>query len=334
VHLRITVGSEVIVPVLPRFLEQHHPDVTLDVTLTDERADLAAFGVDVAVWLGIYLGCPPELSPGRRVICASPAYLAQRGRPKAPENLSEHNCIVYRARNYDRWWRLTRDGETIAVLTSGNLQTDSSSVLLTSARKGLGLVLVQESTVRRAITKGELVRVLADYEVSSTDFDIALYAVYPNSRHVSPKTRAFVDFLVTLFRQGTLHTHAFRPPQRGNRLRSRSHSELCFAPPTPGIYFHSAPVPCQPKRSLSFAKSLARRALLCVDIGRPLLSGSSIAALDGYRSDRHVRSAASVISAGQTLQRPFFGAVARDATSPAQVQPLFLRATFDICASS
>jgi DNA-binding transcriptional LysR family regulator len=59
VHLRITVGSEVIVPVLPSFLEQHHPDVTLDVTLTDERADLAALGVDVAVWLGIYLGCPP-----------------------------------------------------------------------------------------------------------------------------------------------------------------------------------------------------------------------------------------------------------------------------------
>jgi DNA-binding transcriptional LysR family regulator len=208
VHLRISVGSEVIVPALPSFLEQH-PDVTLDVTLTDERADLVALGVDVAVWLGNLEDSTlvaRQLSPGRRVICASPAYLARHGRPKAPQDLSEHNCIFYRARNYDRWWRLTRDGETIAVLTSGNLQTDSSSVLLTSARKGLGLVLVQESTVRRAITKGELVRVLADYEVSSTDFDIALYAVYPNSRHVSPKTRAFVDFLVTLFRQDTLHT--------------------------------------------------------------------------------------------------------------------------------
>jgi DNA-binding transcriptional LysR family regulator len=65
---------------------------------------------------------------------------------------------------------------------------------------GLGLVIMQESTVRQAVRKGDLVPLLTDHEVSPTEFDTALYAVYPSSRKVSPKTRAFVDFLVTLFR--------------------------------------------------------------------------------------------------------------------------------------
>jgi hypothetical protein len=84
---------------------------------------------------------------------------------------------------------------------------------------------------REAITKGEFVRVLADYEVSSMDIDIALYAVYPHCRHVAPKIRAFIVSPVTLFRRETCTPPmiagqlAFRAPQRRNRLRSRSHTD-------------------------------------------------------------------------------------------------------------
>ena len=201
VHLRNSVGSQMIVPALPQFLARH-TDVTLDVTLTDERADLVALGIDVAVWLGHLEDSSMiarRLGPSRRVVCASPAYLEQHGCPKTPHDLAEHNCLVYRAKNYDHVWRLTKGGETIEVPVSGNLQTDSSAVLLTSAINGLGLVLVQEVMAREAISKGELLPVLSDYQVSPTEADTALYAVYPQTRRLSPKTRAFIDFLVTLF---------------------------------------------------------------------------------------------------------------------------------------
>jgi DNA-binding transcriptional LysR family regulator len=203
VHLRATVGNQVIVPALPRFFAEY-PDITLDVTLTDEKADLVALGIDVAVWLGNLEDSSliaRRLSPSKRVLCASPGYLERNGNPAHPHELASHNCIVYRAKHYDNRWRFKKNGETIEVPVSGNLETENGAVLFTSALNGLGLIIVQESTVREALAKGDLVAVLADHEVSPTVDDTALYAVHPGSRHTSPKTRAFIDFLVGLFRQ-------------------------------------------------------------------------------------------------------------------------------------
>jgi len=203
VHLRHSVGSKLIVPALPRFLEEH-PDVSLDVTLTDEQADLVSHGVDLAVWLGNLEDSSliaRRLSHGRRVICGSPAYVKRFGEPATPIDLKQHNCIIYRAKSYDNIWRLTKGGETTAVPVSGNLKSDSSAVLMTSAQCGLGLAVLQEAMVRSAIAEGSLVTVFPDYQVSSTNNDIGLYAVHPGRRKTSPKTRAFLDFLVKLFRE-------------------------------------------------------------------------------------------------------------------------------------
>jgi DNA-binding transcriptional LysR family regulator len=202
VHLRHSVGNQVIVPALPQFLEKH-PNIKLDVTLTDLREDLVAQGVDVAVWLGSLEDSSliaRRLTPGRRLVCCSPAYAAKRGLPEHPGDLSQHNCIVYRAKSYDSSWRFTKDGSTTSVAVSGNLESESSAVLMTSALNGLGFVMLQEAVVRTAIEAGALVNVFADHHVSSTDADIALYAVYPGSKQTSPKNRAFIDFLVKLFK--------------------------------------------------------------------------------------------------------------------------------------
>ena len=201
VHLRISIGNQVVVPALPRFLAQH-PELTLDVRLTDERSDLIAEGVDVAVWLGKLEDSgliARRLGAGRRVICGSPAYLERYGIPKTPQDLERQNCLVYRARDYDNLWRLTRNGQTIEIPVSGNLRTDSSAALLTSALQGLGLAVVQQAMARDAIEKRELIPVLTEYDVSPTRTDVGLYAVYPHSRRLSPKTRVFIDFLVELF---------------------------------------------------------------------------------------------------------------------------------------
>lgn len=202
VHLRHSVGNHVIVPALPSFLERH-PNIKLDVTLTDAREDLVAQGVDVAVWLGSLEDSnliARRLSPGKRLVCCSPTYATKRGLPNHPTDLEQHNCIVYRAKSYDNSWRFTKDDTTISVPVSGNLESDSAAVLMTSALNGLGFVMLQEAVVRIAIESGDLVNVFSDYQVSSTAADIALYAVYPGSKQTSPKNRAFIDFLVRLFK--------------------------------------------------------------------------------------------------------------------------------------
>lgn len=202
-HLRHSVGNQIIVPALPAFLKKH-PNIKLDVTLTDVREDLVSQGVDVAVWLGSLEDSSliaRRLSPGKRLVCCSPAYVAAHGMPANPDALATHNCIVYRAKSYDSSWRFSRDGKTTSVSVSGNLESESSAVLMTAAINGLGLVMLQEAMVRASIQSGALVDVFPDYQVSSTDADIALYAVYPGSKQTSPKTRAFIDFLVRLFKE-------------------------------------------------------------------------------------------------------------------------------------
>ena len=202
VHLRHSVGNQVIVPALPVFLKQN-PNIKLEVTLTDLREDLVTQGVDVAVWLGSLEDSSliaRRLSPGRRLVCCSPAYAAAHGLPQQPQDLSAHNCIVYLAKSYDSSWRFAKDGKVDAVPVSGNLESESSAVLITSAIAGLGLVMLQEAMVRGAIHAGQLVSVFPDYHVSSTDADTALFAVYPGSKQTSPKARAFIDFLVKLFK--------------------------------------------------------------------------------------------------------------------------------------
>lgn len=202
VHLRSSIGNQVIVPALPRFLEKY-PDLSLDVTLTDEREDLVKLGVDLAVWLGELEDSSlvaRRLSPGRRVLCASPQYLDRHGFPQVPDDLADHNCLVFSAVNYGSPWRFTKDGVCTPVHISGNLRTGSGAVLMASALNGLGLVMLQNAMVRDAVDDGRLVRVLPDYEVSPTALETGLYAVFPSARLLSPKTRLLIDYLVDLFK--------------------------------------------------------------------------------------------------------------------------------------
>jgi DNA-binding transcriptional LysR family regulator len=202
VHLRTTIGIKVIVPALPQFLARF-PDLTLDVTLTDERVDLVAHGVDLAVWLGALENSSMiarRLSPSRRFVCASPDYLHRMGRPEKPEDLINHNCLVFTAKDYSNIWRFSKGDETIEVPVSGNLNTNSGIAVLSSAEHGVGVALLQERIVQEAIDEGRLCHLLEEWSATPTSLDGAIYAVFPHSRRLPPKTRAFVDFILELFR--------------------------------------------------------------------------------------------------------------------------------------
>jgi DNA-binding transcriptional LysR family regulator len=121
-------------------------------------------------------------------------------------DLAHHNCVVFKARLYGNVWRFMKGKERVDVPVNGNLYSETGPVLLSAATSGIGLVVLQEYMVRSALSEGSLRSVLSDYEVTpTTEADTALYAVYPHSHGLSPKSRAFVDFLVDLFRRRESH---------------------------------------------------------------------------------------------------------------------------------
>jgi DNA-binding transcriptional LysR family regulator len=202
VHIR-TSAAHAIIPELPRFLEKY-PEVTLDLTLTEERVDLVSAGVDVAVWLANLEDSnlvARRLTLTNRVVCGSPRYFKKRGTPKTPQDLASHNCILFTGSSFSsNVWRFSKGDETIDIPVTGNLKTATAWTLFDLVTSALGVTIIQQWMVRRALQDGRLVQVLEDYNPNPVEFDIPLYAVYPHSHGLPPKTRAFVDFLVSVFK--------------------------------------------------------------------------------------------------------------------------------------
>ena len=201
VSLRVTAGTTIVVPALPKLLAQY-PELHLDILLTDERRDLIANRIDVAMWMGD-LGdanlVAKRLSPTRRIVCGSPGYLDKHGVPSTPDDLRHHNCLVFAAPSYGNRWGFARDGKTEEVDVRGSVRSDNGLILLSSGIAGLGLIIVHEWMVRNLIAEGRMTPVLSDYTVNPRPGDADLYAVYPSGGSLSRKVKAFVDFLIETF---------------------------------------------------------------------------------------------------------------------------------------
>jgi DNA-binding transcriptional LysR family regulator len=224
VSLRVSIGSTVIVPALPRFMERY-PELRLDISLTDDRPDLVAESIDVAVWLGALPDSnliARKLSPPQRIVCASPSYFERHGIPQTPEDLRKHNCLIYTQPAHHNSWGFEKDGHKHEVEVDGNLRTDNGVVLVSSAVSGLGIIVVNDWTVRNLLDEGSLCRVLNDYTVSPHPGDAAVNAVYASSSGMSLKVRVFVDFLVELFQPRAPQTASAQRPSASARHISRS----------------------------------------------------------------------------------------------------------------
>lgn len=199
--LRITCpvnfGLHHIAPLLGPF-QKMHPDVRLDISLSDRMVDIVEEGFDLAIRIGESGSTSViarKLGESQLIACAAPAYLKKHGTPKTPEQLAGHNCMLYEYLN-PREWRFTgRDGREHKVRVFGTTQTNNGDLLATVAAQGLGICCEPDFIVAAHLAAGRLKRILPDYEAPVT----AIHAVYPSRRHLSAKVRAFVDFLATAF---------------------------------------------------------------------------------------------------------------------------------------
>jgi len=195
-----SLGQLYIAPAVSEFLTRY-PEVRLQLSLTDTFVDIVDAGFDVAVRIGRLTDSSliaRKLSVSRRIVCASPDYFARHGRPRKIEDIAHHNCLT--GPSGSAKWTLHGPNCSHEVAVAGNFFSNDSGALLAAARAGIGLVLFSSWVVCQDLESGTLEQVFPDHQATATDLDIAIYAVYPHTRYQSPKVRAFVDFLVDLFR--------------------------------------------------------------------------------------------------------------------------------------
>jgi DNA-binding transcriptional LysR family regulator len=198
-RLRITAtlpfGSHVLVPLLPRFLEQH-PQVTVDLSLTDDVVDLVADRTDIAIRIGPLKDSSlvaRKLGESRRVIVAAPSYLEREGAPRHPEDLVRHNCLNFNFRRSFYEWTFVEDGVRSTFPIAGNLQVNNGETLRQLLLVGAGLGRLAHFHVADDIRAGRLVPVLTSHESSEIE---EIHAIFPGRGQMPIRVRAFLDFLI------------------------------------------------------------------------------------------------------------------------------------------
>ncbi|MEM7016573.1 MAG: LysR family transcriptional regulator [Pseudomonadota bacterium] len=199
--LRLTapvfLAKECLQDLLPEFLNTF-PDLKVELTAVDRFVDLVDEGFDLALRIG---ELPDSTLIARRLgdirltIVASPAYLDSRGEPNNAEELKQHNCIVDTAARFSNRWPLKHANKRQYVTVSGNVTVNNGEIARNLAVGGLGLALLPQFFVLDQLSSGKLVEVLE----GQADSYAGIYAVYPQSRHLTPRVRAFIDHLVAYF---------------------------------------------------------------------------------------------------------------------------------------
>lgn len=204
VNATLGFGRSHVAPLISRFARKH-PQVEVQLQLSVNPPPLTADAFDVC----IRFGAPPDsrmiarqIAPNRRLLCASPAYLARHGMPKVPNDLTRHNCIgIRQGEEAYGVWRLThgrgKSAKTEAVKTRGNLATNDGEIAVNWALDGHGILMRAEWDIERYLRNGRLVQVLPQYGTP----DASIHAVYPQRHQLAARVRAFVDFVALAFNQ-------------------------------------------------------------------------------------------------------------------------------------
>jgi DNA-binding transcriptional LysR family regulator len=196
VNASMVFGTRHIAPAVAAFLSSH-PDIHLDLTMTDQFVDLVEDGYDLAIRIGTMANSSMiarKLAPCRFVLCAAPDYVAREGVPSAPEDLAHHVCLRYAYQATQDSWRLAGPEGERSIRVTGPFRANNGDALRIAAVSGFGIIFAPTFLVADDLQAGRLEIVLSDHT-----WDSGVYAIYPETRLLSAKSRAFVDFLAARF---------------------------------------------------------------------------------------------------------------------------------------
>ncbi|MFV3406352.1 MULTISPECIES: LysR family transcriptional regulator [Pseudomonas] len=201
VNAPLGFGRTHVAPAISSFA-QRHPEVQVQLHLTDRPINLPDDAIDVAIRFGDLPDSrliARRIAANRRRLCATPAYLAAYGTPLAPKDLAQHDCIVLRQNDAAfGLWRFSRGKQSETVKVGGRLSTNDGEVALNWALDGQGILMRAEWNLTEHLRSGRLVEVLEDWETPPAD----IYAVYLERLNLSAKVAFFVEHLRGFFGRG------------------------------------------------------------------------------------------------------------------------------------
>lgn len=190
----LDLGRARLVPLLDLFMEKH-PQVSIDLSLSDGYIDLVGQGLDLALRFGELSDSTMKsrkLGLNRRLVCASPDYLQRHGAPHHPDELSQHNCLVMRfGQTTDHDWSFEIDGKRQNYRVSGNRIANDGALIRHWCLAGHGLALKSEWDIEEDLANGSLISVLDDFSPPMS----TLQMVYPAGAVQPRRVRALIDFL-------------------------------------------------------------------------------------------------------------------------------------------
>ncbi len=189
------LNFELFAPVLSAFVSRY-PAVDVELVCSDRMVDLVEEQFDVAIRASRLRDSALVARPLgvlRSFMVASPRYVADHGDPRQPKELAQHACLVFGAGADRGHFRLARKGREEVVSVAGRLVANDFELLHQAAKDDLGIAMLPCPRIAADLEAGRLVRVLSEWSAPS----FPIHAVYPSTRHLSPKVRAFVDHLLT-----------------------------------------------------------------------------------------------------------------------------------------
>lgn len=188
-------GSTRLAPSLAEFAARH-PEVEIDLRLSDRRVSIIEEGLDIAVRIGPMRDSSlkvRQLGPMPLVVCASPAYLERIGTPSHPRALATHECILDGNMSEPTIWRFDMDGTDLAVQVNGRLRADAPAASARLAAAGVAVARCPAYTVSDALRSGELVELFAKNRVAP----YVVAALFPQNRRLTTRVRALIDHLAS-----------------------------------------------------------------------------------------------------------------------------------------
>lgn len=195
-----SLSRRYIVPLLIEFQKQY-PAVHVVLMASDQVVDMIENRIDLTVRIGTLSDSSlvaRKIGVGRRILCANNNYLKANGVPKQPTDLEQHNCLTFRSNPGHNLWRFKdKKKKSVEIRASGNLYANDGESLVAAATNGHGIIFVPEWLVSCELKEGLLKEILTNYTAMPPE--VPLYALYPKQRYLSPKVRAFIDYMVERF---------------------------------------------------------------------------------------------------------------------------------------
>lgn len=197
--LRITSPIDFAVNYLQSWISDFlalYPDVQIELEVTDRYVDIIEERIDIAFRSGELKDSSliaRRIGPKQSIFCASPEYLAKKGKPNTPDDLVHYDCIIMGTGLKNQYWRFVTEKGEITVPVTGRYAVDNMQLVIEAAHNGMGIAQVPYPLAIGPLESGKLVRVLEDYSVPEQ----SMYIIYPSYKHLARNVRVFIDHVVT-----------------------------------------------------------------------------------------------------------------------------------------